>query len=281
MPVDDPSHLSDLLPHLAALLAEVPVLSPVAVGIRATPGPARPPTSSHAVIDLAAAHTEGHVELLFRHLDCTDIVCALCGFVAPAEWHAFGVVTPGRGVRLDTPVHDHGEVTACALVDRAGRVVSEVRAADGSVVCSGPTVGRVVDACRRALGLATAPSVCGPEVWFVLRWIDRVLATVLDADLGTPPSWAALDALDGRDRHRARAGAVRSWRVVRAACARGELEVPGIAPPAAAWMDDGMFGREAIAVFAPLADTLRDLHALLPGPTFDKIVERVSDRLGG
>ena len=279
--VDDPAHLATLLPHLASLLVEVPLESPVAVGIRVAHEPM--PRSSAVVIDLmTTGEALPQVEFLFRHLDCTDIVCALCGFVAPREWDVFGVITPGRSVRLDEPYGYRREVTACALVDRAGRVVSEVRAADGTVVCSGPTVGRVVDACRRVLGLATAPALCGPEVWFGLRWIDRVLAAVLDADLGAPPPWAVLDTLDEHARarspvrHRSRS----TWRGLRTACALGEIEIPGIAPRAALWMDDGMFGREAITAFAPLADTLGDLRELVPVSTFDKIVERVSERLG-
>ncbi len=285
MSVDDPAHypahLATLLPHLASLLVEVPLESPVAVGIRVAREPA--PRSSGVVIDLTTpGESLPQVEFLFRHLDCADIVCALCGFVAPPEWDVFGVITPGRSMRLDEPYDDRRDVTACALVDRAGRVVSEVRAADGTVVCSGPTVGRVADACRRVLGLATAPALCGPEIWFGLRWIDRVLAAVLDADLGAPPPWAALDSLDEHARacSPARARARATWRGLRTACALGEIEIPGIAPCAAQWMDDGMFGREAIAVFAPLVDTLGDLRELVPVSTFDKIVERVSERLG-
>ena len=281
MPVDDPAHLATLLPHLASLLVEVPLESPVAVGIRVAREPV--PRSAGVVIDLmTTGEPTPQVEFFFRHLDCTDIVCALCGFVAPPEWDVFGVITPGRRVRLDEPHEDRLDVTACALVDRAGRVVSEVRAADGTVVCSGPTVGRVVDACRRVLGLATAPALCGPEIWFGLRWIDRVLAAVLHADLGAPPPWATLESLDEHARacSPARVPPRTTWRGLRTACALGELEIPGIAPCAAQWMDDGMFGREAIVAFAPLADTLGDLRELVPVSTFDKIVERVSERLG-
>ena len=280
MSVDDPAHLTTLLPHLAALLVEVPLEAPVAVGIRLAPR--EPGVSRGAIIDrLGPGATGSPVEFLFRHLDCTDILCALCGFVAPPDWDAFGVIAPGHGGPLDDRRAPQVEVTACALVDRQGRVVSEVRTLDGVVLCSGPTIGRVIDACHRVLGLGTLPSVCGPEVWLGLRWVDRVLATVLDADLGSPPPWSLLAALDdlapppgSREPYRSF-----SWRALRTACALGEIEVPGISPCTADWMDDGMFGREAIAFFAPLADTLGDLRGLVPSATFDSIVERVSDRL--
>lgn len=280
MPVDESRSLAQLLPHLASLLAEVPLGAPVAVGV-ALP----------ASCDFAAEMGAPPVEFFFRHLDCTDVVCALGGFVAPAAWDAFGVVAPGLCMMLDPPAHPPADdpVTVCALLGRSGLVVSEVRTVNGEVVSRGAATGRAVDACRRVLGLATAPPLLGPHVWRTLRWIDRVLAAVLDADLGRPPSWpalSALHALDSPTRMWSRPARVEqteppewSWYELRNACAGEELTVPGIDAETAAWMDDGLFAREAIAAFAPLVELLGDLRQLLPPSTFDMVVARVSDQL--
>ena len=177
MSVDDPAAPAALLPHLASLLTEVPLAEPVAVGV-------------------SWPHPGHDVELAFRHLDCTDVVCALGGFVAPASWAAFGVVAPGLAHDLGAPDEPPVPVVACALVDRDGRVVSEVRDVLGEPCAGGASQGRVVDVCRRALGLPTDPPPFGTAVWHALQWVDRVLTAVLDADLGDVPSWDALDALD-------------------------------------------------------------------------------------
>ena len=281
MPVDDPAALTALLPHLASLLAEVPLDAPVAVGV-SRPAP-------------------GDIELAFRHLDCTDVVCALGGFLAPAAWVAFGVIAPGHAAPVAPPTDrraghaDHRDpddrdpvggvpVVACALVARDGGTVSEVRAVGDHELphpigthpeaAGGPPQGRVIDTCRRVLGLPTDPPPFGPEVWRALAWTDRVLLAVLDADLGQPPAWPVLAALDLPV-----GPSTASWRALRRACRRGSVLVPGVDPATAAWMDDGMFAREAIGAFGPLAAVLGDLRGLLPPTTFDRVVERVSERL--
>jgi len=283
MPVDDAPNLALLLSHVASLLADVPVASPVAVGMRLSPdgSASLADGGTHPTIDSFKADG-GQIEFMFRHLDCADVVCALGGFVAPRGWDVFGLIAPAhctpadpaarRARGSDGAAPEHDDLTVCALVARTGLVVSELRSIDGIVVSAGPTEGRVVDACRRALGLRTAPATCSPLVWYLLLWIDRVLAAVLGADLGHPPSWETLLAHE-------RSPSPSTWRGLRAACAGGRIEVPGISSSGASWMDDGMFGREAISVFAPLLETLGDLRELLPSNTFDRLVERVSEHL--
>jgi hypothetical protein len=275
MSVHHPSPPRDLLPVLAALLTDVPLDGPVAVGLRLLP----PGDGAGTKGSVPLADRE--LELHFRHLDCADAVCALCGFVAPVEWHAFGVVAPGHSYPVDDDgglaAGGHAEVIACALVDRAGRVVSEVRTGSGEVLVSGPTEGRVVDACRRALGLPTAPPLSPPHVWATALWVDAALAATLGADLGTTPAWPELAALDTG----AAPARPLEWRTLRLACAAGVLDVPGVDPDAAAWMDDGMFAREALGALPSLVDMLSDLRGLLPTPVFTQVLERVCDRLGG
>lgn len=269
MPVDPPLPLPELLPVLAALLTDVPLEAPVAVGVRVGTDPR------------AVGSSGDDVELHFRHLDCADAVCALGGFVAPADWQAFGVVAPGRSLPLDDDGGVIGgpstSVVACAFVSRTGEVVAEVRTAAGRSLAGGPSDGRVIDACRRVLGLPTAPAVGSPQVWATVCWVDAVLEATLVADLGDPPPWTALAALDPADCSADLAGL--RWSLVRASCAAGLATVPGVHADAAAWMDDGMFAREAIAALPPLFDMLRDLRELLPPPVFDEVVGRVAERL--
>ena len=269
MSVDPSPTLPELLPVLASLLTDVPLDGPVAVGLRLLPG-------RH---DAPAAADE--VELHFRHLDCTDAVCALDGFRAPADWQAFGIVAPARTVPLDADGaacrRAGTAVVACAFVDRAGRTAGQVRSVDGDIVGGGPTDGRMLDVCRRVLGLPTAPAAGSPQVWATVAWVDAVLAATLDADLGSPPDWPALAALDPFDDTADLARL--PWALVRASCAAGLTVVPGIGAATAAWMDDGMFAREAMAAMPPLFDMLHDLRELLAPHVLDLVVERVGERL--
>lgn len=268
MRVDPPPTLPTLLPVLASLLADVPLDAPVAVGLRLPPAGSPRPAGDE-------------LELTFRHLDCADVVCALGGFVAPTDWQAFGVVAPGRSVPVDADGAPAGgpdtRVVVCALVGHNGEVASHVRAGDGRVLAGGETDGRVVDACRRVLGLPTPPAPGSPQVWATVVWVDAVLAATLAADLGEPPGWHALAALDPLDHAGDRAGL--TWSLVRASCAAGLVVVPGVDAELAAWMDDGMFAREATAALPPLFDMLHDLRDLLAPHVLDHVLERVAERL--
>jgi hypothetical protein len=259
MSLDDRTRLAPLLPRLVSLLVEVPLDAPVAVGVR-------------------VASPDDTVDFAFRHLDHDDVVVALYGFIAPSSWEAFGVVTPGFANRGATGDAEREPMTVCALVDRSGQAYSAIRSYDGPTTPTTATEGRAVDALRRCLGLPTDPPRCSPGILHILRWIDRVLASVLDADLGSAPQWPELSALE--DPAKSALAPKDTWADLRRGCAAARLDVPGIWPLAAGWMDDGMFAREAIGAFAPLADTLGDLRSLLDRATFDKIVERVSHLLG-
>jgi hypothetical protein len=269
MRVDPSPTLHELLPMLASLLTDVPIESPVAVGVRLLP-------------DRGVGRTVAdEIELHFRHLDCTDAVCALGGFVAPAAWQAFGIVAPGRSVPLDAdgePLDDPGtQVVAGTFVGRSGEVASQVRTATGAVLADGPADGRVLDVCRRVLGLPTAAAAGSPQVWATVVWVDAVLAASLLADLGEPPRWPALAALDPLG-EAVDLGALR-WPLVRASCAAGLVAVPGMSAELAAWMDDGMFAREAVSALPPLFEMLSDLRELLPPHEFERVVGRVGERL--
>ena len=186
-------------------------------------------------------------------------------------------------IAADDAVFDKvGEPTAedvAPVVATVGFVTVGPAAVDGGapVLAGGETDGRVVDACRRVLGLPTPPAPGSPQVWATVVWVDAVLAATLAADLGEPPGWHALAALDPLDHAGDRAGL--TWSLVRASCAAGLVVVPGVDAELAAWMDDGMFAREATAALPPLFDMLHDLRDLLAPHVLDHVLARVAERL--
>jgi hypothetical protein len=225
-----------------------------------------------------------------RVLDVADVADALVGFVAPPEWQAFGLVTRGRTRPLDdtgplpravegaepTPVH------VAIVVSRSGAVVSGLRTEDGPfevVERSDRVGGRIPDACRRVLGLATPPPevAIGPVI--ALCWVEDVVAASVEDPGGL--TWAdAVDLHPGAVLARELAVehgladeltcdqlltagqlilAERStWGQLRHDTAVRPPGDGGVDPQAAAWMDDGMFSREVLAGLLP-ADALLDL----------------------
>jgi hypothetical protein len=210
-------------------------------------------------------------ELALHALPGPDPVASLAGFRSPADWQAFGVVATGRARHLGQP-SSLQPVTVAVVAERGGATVDALRTSMGVSTSVNGGEGRVPDACRRVLGLATAPPAIAPSAVFLLDWVDRALAAVLDADLGDPPELATLTALDRSDPHA-------SWSDLRTRCATGRFTVPGISADAAAWMDDGMFSREAATAYPPLTSSLRDLSDLLPPPMFASLVSSMGNRL--
>lgn len=142
----------------------------------------------------------------------------------------------------------------------------------------GCPMGRVDDACRRALGLPTAPPPATTADLWALTWLDRVVRAVAD---GCPAGWArlarlhpAVDAFDrGGDRVptpgelaelAGRLVALRDWEALRQAAAAGTWQAPDLAPPIAAWMDAGSFSRWVLGAYPDLADLRAMAAAVLP-----------------
>ncbi|HEV8297861.1 MAG TPA: hypothetical protein VGQ20_11205, partial [Acidimicrobiales bacterium] len=173
--VPPPSHRKgrclDRLRELATLLVESPPARPTAVGVG----------------DLAAEH----VEVTLRALDDDDVVAALAGFRAPPSWEAFGIVAPARAQSLDDSAPPRPVVIA-VFADRSGHSTDVLGGFDGPAAVSGEGEGRLLDVCRRILGLATPPPEHDVALWSAFEWLDRALRAVLDADLGEPPAWAVL-----------------------------------------------------------------------------------------
>jgi hypothetical protein len=231
--------------------------------------------------------TAGRDCLGWLSLDHQHPVGALAGFVAPARWRALGVCVPGRA-------HAGGwsdDVAVTLLVDRAGASASLLRRAGRVEVLPGRPEGALADACRRALGLPTAPPPTTTLGLWTLAWLDRVVATASAREPGRPAlTWAAVADLhpasagptDPPGLALAAAGLAEAWpwARLRADAAVGDLPGPAPAVDVAAWMDDGMWARWLLERLPALDALLDAVHCLLP-PAVAEAVQLVVDAAGG
>jgi hypothetical protein len=203
---------------------------------------------------------------------------ALAGFTAPAGWRAIGVTVAGRAVGTAGPSDD--EVTVTVLIGRGGGGAGVLRRGHELTRLPGRPEGVVADACRRALGLPTAPPPRSTRALWTMCWLDRVVeaASTGDArDLG----WNAVARL-----HPACAGAMSPTALAAAALALAEawpwaqvrgapevLDLPDKAPAddVGAWMDDGMWARWVLGSFPALGDLVSACRALLPATVADAV----------
>ncbi len=224
-----------------------------------------------------------------------DLVAALVGFDAPPEWQAMAVVVHGRSWALDEPSDDPRPVRLTHVVDRGGEVASLVRRAGEEPQPMGRGgVGRLVDACRRCLGLPTAPPPSDSTALWALLWLDDLLARAARGEPAADPAEAARshpavamvaegapdmvdEAVERLSRVGEMIGEARSWPELRRRAAAGEWPVEGLDAAGAAWMDDGMFARWVVAGFPLLDDYLAELDRLLP----ESVVRAVRLALAG
>ncbi len=214
--------------------------------------------------------------------DPADLVASLVGFDAPATWDAMAVVVQGRSWTLADRAEDPRPVRLTHVVDREGGVASVMRHAGDDPVVGGPDgQGRLIDVCRRSLGLPTAPPPEESTGQWALLWLDGHLARAARGEklaglVAAARAHPAIEMVAEREpelvdeaAHRlVRLGQVfgraRDWSHLRRAAASGEWVVDDLAPAGAAWMDDGMFARWVIADFPRLDDYLSELDRLLP-----------------
>lgn len=271
------------------------------------------PATVVRVCDLGA-----EVELGFLTLEEGDHPLAfLVGFEAPADWAAIGVVCTGRARHLDDRDGSPVAVRVAQVVARSGAWASSwtplgplgtgpAAAAfgdpDANVAAGGapeaPT-GRVDDALRRALGLATPPPPApeGSALLWATQWLDElVIDAVAGADgrdarrrrplatlVAAHPAVAAFDLDPARTTlpelvaagHRLTA--LRTWPQMREACAGGRWHHDEVEPATAAWLDDGAFARWLLGAYPDLADLRATLGALLAPSALDV----VDDALAG
>jgi hypothetical protein len=69
------------------------------------------------------------------------------------------------------------------------------------------------------------------------------------------------------------------WSALRRACAAGCVDVADVDRAGAAWMDDGMFSREALGGYPPLTQMVADLRELLPWSCYEQLLGALCDRL--
>jgi hypothetical protein len=165
-------------------------------------------------------------------------------------------------------------------VTRSGGSVARFRSADrGELLTLGQLDGPLVDIGHRALGLSTPPCNRTPLALVDAAFVDGVLRSLLEADLGTPrPSWFDLSArhpLAGSititpaallDRRRALAGL--TWSGVRQGIIEhGETPHREMTPALAGWLDDGSFGRWLFAPYPEPDQAFADVCELLDAPT--------------
>ena len=278
----------------------------------------RAPTA--ALLRVSAPDAQPPGELACYPIDPAHPLELLVGFVAPPHWRALGVSTCGLGhaIAADGRVVRRAgspQVRATVLIDRSGDGTGLIRRGDELTPMPGRPDGLVADACRRALGLPTAPPPATTVGLWTLCWLDRVVDAALSGSgsggacaggaggggpgLGTwrdvtrlhPATsivsrWSAPDLSPDPD---ALADAARAladaWPWARLRADPAVLDVPGPLPDPteAAWMDAGMWARWVLAAFPALDDLLDTAATLLPpnlAEAVHQVVEASADEAG-
>jgi hypothetical protein len=217
--------------------------------------------------------------------DPADLVASLVGFDAPAEWEAMAVVVQGRSWALDDRSADPRPVRLTHVVDRHGGLASVIRhAGEEPMVRTETGEGRLIDVCRRCLGLTTAPPPSDSTALWALLWLDHLLARAARGERlrGLVAAARAHPGVEMVAEHEPKLvdmaaerlvrigrmmGEARNWAHLRRAASAGEWPVENLAPDGAAWMDDGMFARWVLAEFPLLDEYLEELDRLLPAST--------------
>jgi hypothetical protein len=262
----------------------------------------RAPTGALLRVSAPDAHPPG--ELACYPVDPIHPLDLLLGFVAPVHWWALGVSSCG----LQHSLGDDGrvlrsnespEVRITVLIDRSGRGTGLLRRGDELTAIPGPPDGTVADACRRALGVGTAPPPPTTVGLWTRCWLDRLVDTLAGSGGAGgggpgPPTWHDVTRLHpassvvtarwsrlgfGPDAD-ALADATRAladaWPWARLRADPAVVDVPGPLPDArvAAWMDDGMWARWLLAAYPALDDLVDAACSLLP-PNLAKAARQV------
>jgi hypothetical protein len=221
--------------------------------------------------------------------DPADLVASLVGFVAPDDWRAMAVVVQGRSWLLDDVGADPRPVRLTHVVDRSGEVATVLRhAGDPPTVRQEPGAGRLVDVCRRALGLSTPPPPEDSTLLWALQWMDGLVVRVARGErirglVAAARAHPAVELVAEHDpdlvdeaiarlvRLGTLMGAQRPWPKLHRAAASGEWSVEGLAPEGAAWMDAGMFARWVLGEYPDLDEYLAELGELVPEAVVDGV----------
>lgn len=203
----------------------------------------------------------------------------MAGLTAPAEWSAIGLRAHGTAHHLDGDRRSE-RITTTYLLHRSGDERSLLRTGDDLTVLTGPAAGTLPDACRRVLGLPTAPAPRTTVLLWTVVWLDRILQTWADPRAGAEPltRWeqvarlhpAAELAAPGVLAHPehlvqlARSHAAHwCWARLRAEPERLPLPDGDLSQRITEWMDDGFYARWALGAFPSPLTLARDLSGVL------------------
>jgi hypothetical protein len=240
-----------------------------------------------------------------HHEDLTDAdpVTALLTWRAPTGTLAVGLAATASM----RPCHAIGvadDADVVHLLDRDGRAVTVVATSQGPVRVFGPhrdpQTGRVPDACRRVLGLPTAPPDRSMTGFVLAAWLEVVVRRALArpgldwsavvamhpaTQIGLDPFSSERDC-DPGDRTPTPAqiaaltrdlGELLDWDRFRCVVSRvGGFPFGEHASPIAAWMDAGMFSRWATDEIPDRRATLDMLDAVLQPSAFDRVWATIS-----
>ena len=218
-----------------------------------------------------------------------DPVVQLLGFTAPAEWWAVGIVTGARARSLDDAAAPAVWGTLVHLIERGGTSTSLLGRPGLEPLALGcdtaAVEGRLGDACRRMLGLPTAPPPGDMTAHVTDLWLDVVARDACDHPgldwtevvarhpAGPVPgarSMAPTPALMAR--HTVRFGADLDWERYRRTCVALDRTPFGeIDADVAAWMDTGMFARWMLGESLPWPERMELLDGLLSPGAADRL----------
>ena len=250
------------------------------------------PTDLVGIVDLASIgvvpEPGGRPDhLVLTTLDDPDPVASLLGRSSPDAFWAVGLVTGATARPLDgAPGAD--DATFVHLVDRRGVSVGVLSTQGARARTEGPTPeparGRAADACRRMLGLPTAPPPPDMTAHVVDLWLARTTRAALDQpgldwpavvrhnpahDLapGTAvPTPAAIA------RHTVAFGDQLDWERYRQRCVdAGTTPFGELDGSVARWMDAGMFARWLLGESMPWSGHLDLLEGLLSPGAADRL----------
>ncbi|CAB4598504.1 unannotated protein [freshwater metagenome] len=218
-------------------------------------------------------------------LDADDPVRSLLCRTVDDHITAVGICAPASTSKPGHASIESADQTVVHIVHRSGTALT-VLSEQGSVRTFGPTTepqhGRVPDACRRILGLPTAPPTDSMTDFVIAAWLEIIARVALQ----TPElSWHDIVAL-----HPAGSSVVEpttptaiahatkdlgrslQWERFRKVIATvGGFPFGDSAMETAAWMDAGMFSRWAMDSLPSRSDAFDLLEAVLGPATFDRL----------
>lgn len=188
-------------------------------------------------------------------IDLADLV----GRSVPDCWAAVGLHVSGQVSRNGQPETPRAEVLY--LLGRHGPPATAVDWGSHVELLEGGQ-GLLTDLLRRLLGQPTPPPAVDPMRFLSHIWINRVLTTVLDRPLGSPSPTPG-------DVSRMCPDPVDDWAQVRLRCSNGSLEIPGVDPATADWLDDGSLYRLVESGLPDPVEIVADLTELLSHETLE------------